>query len=288
MLAGWSSYVAKQPCGPNPPATSGQEQQDGRVQSHEAEDRRAGSVTARAFQIRGRFFTAIALRIAARPDAAFLAALDAQLQQTPQFFADAPVVIDLEHAAALMQRGDLVRLVDDLRKRKLSVFGVQNGTAEQTAAAAAAGLIALAGGRDVPARGGQRRSEAKATASAEATPPENLLVTAPVRSGQTVFADRGDLVVVAPVGSGAELIASGNIHVYGPLRGRALAGVNGDTSARIFCQSLDADLLAVAGVYRTSETLAADIRKKSVQVFLEGEDLKVESLGHTSRDRSAS
>ena len=98
------------------------------MQSHEAEDRRAGSsVSVRAFQIRGRFFTAIALRVAAPPDEAFMAALDAQLRQTPQFFADAPVVIDLEYAAALEQRGDLVRLVDGLRKRKLAVFGVQNG-----------------------------------------------------------------------------------------------------------------------------------------------------------------
>ncbi len=259
------------------------------MQSHEAEDRSADSVTtARAFQIRGRFFTAIALRVDARPDDAFMAALDAQLQQTPQFFADAPVVIDLENAAALVQRGDLVRLVDALRKRKLSVFGVQNGTGEQTADAAAAGLIALSGGRDVPARGGQRRGEAKAPAPAEPPPAENRLVTTPVRSGQTVFADRGDLVVVAPVGSGAELIAAGNIHVYGPLRGRALAGVNGDSNARIFCQSLDADLLAIAGVYRTSETLGAELRQKSVQAYLEGEDLKVEPLGHHPRDRSTS
>ncbi len=256
------------------------------MQSHEAEDRRAGSVAAKAFQIRGRFFTALALRVATRPDEAFMAALDAQLRLTPQFFADAPVVIDLQHAPALEQRGDLVRLIDELRKRKLSVFGVQNGTEEQTAAAVAAGLIALSGGRDVPARSAQRHGETKEIAPAETQAPQNRLITEPVRSGQTVFADRGDLVVVAPVGSGAELIASGNIHVYGPLRGRALAGVNGDTSARIFCQSLDADLLAVAGVYRTSETLGPDIRKKGVQVFLEGEDLKVVPLGHHSRDRS--
>ena len=245
-------------------------------------------MAARAFQIRGRFFTAIALRVAARPDEAFMAALDTQLRQTPQFFANAPVVIDLEHAAALEQRGDLARLVDGLRRRRLAVFAVQNGTAEQTAAAAAAGLIELSGGRDVPARGGQRRAEPQRIAPAEPPAPANRLVTEPVRSGQTIFADRGDLIVVAPVGSGAELIASGNIHVYGPLRGRALAGVNGDASARIFCQSLDADLLAVAGVYRTSETLGADIRKKSVQVSLEGEDLKVALLGHQPPDRSTS
>lgn len=259
------------------------------MNQHEAEGHRADSVTAvTSFQIRGRFFTAIALRIAARPDEALIAALEAQLHQTPQFFADAPVVIDLDHAEGLLQRGDLVRLIDALRKRKLAVFGVQNGTAEQTAEALAAGLIALSGGRDVPARG-PRRSQVEAPAPvAEAPPPENRIVTTPVRSGQTIFADRGDLVVVAPVGSGAELIAAGNIHVYGPLRGRALAGVNGDTSARIFCQSLDADLLAIAGIYRTSETLGTDTRKQSVQAFLDGDDLRIEPLEHHhSRDRSS-
>lgn len=258
------------------------------MHSHEAKDRGVGSATTvRPFQIRGRFFTAIALRLASRPDDELLADLDAQLRQTPQFFADAPLVLDLEHAAELVQGDDLVRLVEHLRSRKLSVFGVQNGSADQTAAAVAAGLIPLSGGRDVPSRAAGREQARAPVAAAEAPPPENRLVTTPVRSGQTIFADRGDLIVVGPVGSGAELVAVGNIHVYGQLRGRALAGVNGDQTARIFCQSLDAELLAIAGLYRTNETLGPDIRKKSVQAFLQGEQLWVEAFGqHPIRDRS--
>ena len=85
-------------------------------------------------------------------------------------------------------------------------------------------------------------------------------------------------MVVAPVSSGAELIAHGNIHVYGRLRGRALAGVNGDRSARIFCQSLDAELIAIAGLYRTSEDLGPEVRKQRIQAFLREDTLCVEAL----------
>ena len=109
-------------------------------------------------------------------------------------------------------------------------------------------------------------------------PGRTRLITDPVRSGQKVFADRGDLVVVGPVSSGAELVAVGNIHVYGALRGRALAGVNGDETARIFCQSLEAELLAIAGLYRTSEDLEAGIRKARIQAFLKDDRLAVEPL----------
>ena len=106
----------------------------------------------------------------------------------------------------------------------------------------------------------------------------SVIVTEPVRSGQRIYADRGDLVVMAPVSSGAELIAHGNIHVYGPLRGRALAGVNGDKTARIFCQSLEAELVAIAGLYRTSDDMPADLRNKRAQAFLQDDTLKIEPL----------
>ncbi|TNC46155.1 septum formation inhibitor MinC [Rubellimicrobium rubrum] len=251
------------------------------MQSDKAKDRSGrGVTTAQAFQFRGRFFTALALRLADRPDEELLAALDTQLRETPQFFAEAPVVIDLEQSGKLVQGDDLLRLVEFLRGRKLSVFGIQNGNVEQTAAATGAGLIVLSGGRDAPARTAAAREESRPAAKvADPAPPANRVITTPVRSGQTVVADQGDLVIVGPVSSGAELIASGNIHVYGHMRGRALAGVYGDESARIFCQSLEAELLSIAGLYRTSETLGPPVQKQSVQVFLQGERLCVEALG---------
>lgn len=246
-----------------------------------------GAATVRPYRIRGRFLTAIALRLEGPADRSMLAELDAQLRQTPQFFADAPLVIDLEHAAGQVSPEDLLGLVEHLRFRKVSVFAVQGGSREQKAAAAAQGLIAIPPGGDAPPRTAGREEAPVPVAAPEAARPASRLVTTPVRSGQTIVAERGDLTVVGPVGSGAELIAAGSIHVYGPLRGRASAGVFGDEAARIFCQDLDAELLSVAGLYRTSESLEPAIRRRAVQVFLEGDRLCVEPLGPSQiKDRS--
>ena len=224
------------------------------------------------FQIRGRSFTAVVLELAGAADQAFYEALDTLLQQAPHFFTNAPFVIDLDKAAGLQLNGDFTRLVRELRGRKLSVIGVQNGSMGQNAAALGAGLITLQGGREVSAE------RVAATSSTAEPTPATLLISEPVRSGQRIFADRGDLVVVSSVSSGAELIAQGSIHVYGRLRGRALAGVNGDRTARIFCQSLEAELVAIAGLYRTSDDLGPAVRQQRVQAFLRDEALCLEPL----------
>lgn len=233
------------------------------------------------FQIRGRYFTAVALRPEDGPlDKAFYAALDAQLRWSPHFFDGAPLILDLAQAPGLSRPAELRALTDSLRSRGLAVFGVQNASPEQISAAEDAGLISIASGKDAPlnmdsgTKPGTRRGLLK-----KLRPPENRLITQPVRSGQTVVAEGGDLVVVGPVSSGAELIARGSIHVYGRLRGRAMAGAEGDESARIFCRDLDAELLAVAGLYRTSENLEPDLLNRPVQVFLQDERLCVEALG---------
>jgi septum site-determining protein MinC len=104
------------------------------------------------------------------------------------------------------------------------------------------------------------------------------LITRPVRSGQRIYAAGGDLSVVAAVSAGAELMADGNIHVYGPLRGRALAGMKGDTEARIFCQDLQAELVSVAGHYRVSENIPRELKGAPVQIFLDQKVLHIEKL----------
>lgn len=258
------------------------------VQAHDARARDTrGATLVRPFQVRGRFFTALALRLERSPDGQLLAALDAELTHAPQFFANTPMVIDFEHATERVHPEDLRRLVDHLRLRKVLVFGVQNASSEQVAQAATLGLIPLAGGRDVPERDRPRES-GPATPAQEPQGQAGRLIAVPVRSGQTIVAEHGDLTVVGPVGSGAELIAAGSIHVYGQMRGRALAGVHGDEAARIFCQSLDAELLAINGVYMTSEFFEPSVRKQNVQVFLQGAALCVEPLGQPqNRDRSS-
>lgn len=255
------------------------------------------------FQVRGRFFTAIVLQMARAPDAAFFAALDTMLTQTPHFFANAPFVLDLDQATEIGPNFDFIGLARDMRNRKITLIGVQNGTIEQNKAALHAGLITLPGGTDVlpdsrnPAAAAKGQDAPKADAkSRPAKASEHkvapvreapvaypatgstLLVTEPVRSGQQIFAERGDLVVVASVSPGAELIAHGNIHVYGALRGRALAGVHGDAAARIFCQGLEAELIAIAGLYKLSDAVDPSLRRGRVQAFLDRGTVRVEPL----------
>lgn len=257
------------------------------------------------FQVRGRFFTAIVLQMARGPDAAFFAAIDAMLTQTPHFFANAPFVLDLDRATEIGPSFDFIGLARELRNRKITLIGVQNGTIEQNRAALHAGLITLPSGTDVlpdAARrsGAPKEKEKEDDAARRATESRDkgssvgkspvveapvadpsgpaLLVTDPVRSGQRIFADRGDLVVIASVSPGAELMARGNIHVYGPLRGRALAGIYGDKAARIFCQGLEAELIAIAGLYQISDGIDPALRNRRVQAFLNGGTLRVEPL----------
>jgi septum site-determining protein MinC len=218
-----------------------------------------------------------------------LAELDTQLRQTPQFFAEAPLVVDLEQAAGQVAPKDLVTLVEHLRYRRVAVFAVQGGTPDQIEAAATLGLIAVPAGRDMGGKASDKAEVPPPNTAPPAVParPASRIVTTPVRSGQTVVAEQGDLIVVGPVGSGAELIAAGHIHVYGQLRGRASAGVFGDETARIFCQGLDAELVSIAGLYRTSESLDTIVQKRDVQVFLRGDRICVEPVGQSQhRDRS--
>lgn len=167
-------------------------------------------------------------------------------------------------------------MLRNLRHRSISPIAVQKATGKQKAGASEAGLTTLRAGNDSPL---ERKSRPVAAAPQPLEPgPATVLVTTPVRSGQRIVAERGDLVVIAPVSSGAELIAHGNVHVYGSLRGRALAGVHGDRDARIFCQSLEAELIAIAGLYKTSEDLGAAVARQRVHVFLENDALRVEPL----------
>jgi septum site-determining protein MinC len=135
--------------------------------------------------------------------------------------------------------------------------------------------------RPAPSRTPAELSAPAATAPSSSSPPPMqfaLTLTQPLRAGQVVYAEGRDAVALAAVNAGAELMADGNIHVYGPLRGRALAGASGSEDARIFCQHLDADLISIAGVYLHSDALPADKRGKPVQVSLHNGQLVLTDL----------
>ncbi len=214
----------------------------------------------------------------------------------PDFFDNDPLVIDLTplHAAAKragvepgpVDFAGLVRLLSGYKVRPLAVRG---GSAEQMASAFAAGLVPAPDARVVAAPSPQAASPsdkappAPAPAPAEPPPLGAMVVKRPLRSGQQVYARGRDLVVMAMVNAGAEVIADGHIHVYAPLRGKAMAGARGNTEARIFAQSLEAELVSIAGIYRTSDVpLPAPVRGKPAMVSLssgpEGDKLVMEPL----------
>ena len=211
------------------------------------------------------------------------AELAARCADDPEFFDNDPVLIDLSAVQAEEQPLDFAALVQVLRSHRTQPVAVRGGSPAQMAAAYAAGLIAAP---DVPAPRSQPREvvrevvrEVPVEVPMHAPAPGSVVVDKPLRSGQQVYARGSDLVVMAMVSFGAEVIADGNIHVYAPLRGRAIAGARGDTSARIFTTCMEPQLVSVAGIYRTTETeLPDNVRGKPAQVRLDGEKLLIEPL----------
>ena len=229
------------------------------------------------------------------------AALAQRMKDAGGFFENEPVVIDASRLEE--ETVDWPRLLAALQSHNLPAIGVvaEGGNLE---AARAAGLapvdLSATATRTVPAAtAAQPAAEppeaqpapvaaefpaaAELAAEAAATPAPAtpaMIVNRPLRSGQRIYARNTDLVVIGMVSQGAEVIADGNVHVYGPLRGKAMAGARGDTSARIFTTQLDPELLAVAGVYRVVEDkLDAQVHGKPALVSLQGETLKIEALG---------
>jgi septum site-determining protein MinC len=213
------------------------------------------------------------------------AELERRFGNAPQLFDRDPLVIDLSAVAGAVGTFDIERLVTLLKRYKLLPLAVRGGNTTQTDVAVAAGLaeapqdVAPPPPRTVLAAAPEKEKEAPATAPAAEPRGVTLVIDKPLRSGQQAYARGGDLVVMAAVNFGAEVIADGHIHVYGPLRGRAIAGAKGHAEARIFSTCMEPQLVSIAGTYRTTDTaLPADVLGKPAQVRLEGDKLVVEPL----------
>jgi septum site-determining protein MinC len=205
-----------------------------------------------------------------------------QIERSPGFFENMPLLLHTRAAEI-----DLPALVAFLRTRGLVPLGLVAPSPEQEQAAVAAGLGVLKDARNMRPENqpdgddaGETDTEAAAPAGgAEEAPPPGSgtkLVDKPVRSGQQVYARGGDLIVTAPVSEGAEVIADGHVHIYGALRGRAIAGARGDSKARIFCRKFEADLVAVAGCYKVVDDIDPSVRGKPVRISLDGESLIID------------
>ncbi|KOR29779.1 hypothetical protein TI03_01425 [Achromatium sp. WMS1] len=193
------------------------------------------------------------------------------------FFHNAPVVIDLKNiSGANLEFSTLIGL---MRGYGMIPVGVRGGTNSQHEAAETIGLAVLADGRQsrsIP--NSPAKEELPTTKPTPIQKSTTTLISRSIRSGQRIYAQGGDLVILGQVSSGAEIMADGHIHVYAPLRGRALAGVKGNEKARIFCRGLQAELISVAGHYRISENIDTQLRDQSVQIYLEERILRIETL----------
>jgi septum site-determining protein MinC len=231
------------------------------------------------------------------PIADWLEDLDAWLERSPGFFFGRPVVLDV--AVLQPDKPALAELLQSLTKRNIKVMGIEG--AEPSSLDFAMPPLLLSGrqttsvpGDDPPGAaetpapapssdstpGAATASDVPSLAAANAAPaaaktpqlPNSLLLDKPIRSGQSIVHPEGDVIVVGSVASGAEVVAGGSIHIYGPLRGRAIAGSR-DARARIFCRKLEAELLSIDGLYMVADDMPAHLRGKQVQVWLEGDSM---------------
>ncbi len=240
--------------------------------------------TSLTFQLKGGLYPLTALQLLSNNLTAFEQQLIAKIDQAPKFFHHAPVVIDLQKLAHTSSPLDFKKLVSILTQKKLIPVGIKGGSADEQALAAREGLAIIHdNGKEINAEPAVKKliSATKATTHSEELDMKGSntkIISEPVRSGQQIYVRGGDLIVLAAVSHGSELLADGNIHVYGPLRGRALAGVTGDESAHIFCQSLEAELISIAGQYKISEDVEQTVWRQAVDISLESNRLHIRPL----------
>jgi septum site-determining protein MinC len=240
-----------------------------------------------AFDIKGTITPVTVLRLYTTDVDRIERELRARIAPAPQMFANAPIVIDVADLPGEVEL-PLAALLQRLRACALIPIGMASvgGDALERAVALGLAIVQIGTGRGrgverpraVAEPAAQPKPEPKAQPKPEpkAQPkpePEahvpTVTVKQPVRGGQVIYAQRGDLVVLAPVNAGAQVIADCHVHVYGPLRGRALAGAQGMEDARVFCQSLEAELISVAGQYLLADEIPADHRGRPTQIFVE-------------------
>ena len=215
------------------------------------------------FQLKGSQFT-LPILLLHNPDTkSFLAQLSDVIEANINFFNKAPLVIDLQEINDDDVEIDVESHCQQLKNLSVVPVAIRNGNQAQMQMAEAAGLGIMNDHKEPLAV-----QEANKTPQTEAKP-KTKIITQPIRSGQQVYAKDSDLIIIASVSPGAEVLADGNIHIYGALRGRALAGVSGDQDVRIFCKQLEAEMVSIAGIYRLQDDLTHDRTASHFVVHLE-------------------
>lgn len=213
------------------------------------------------------------------PVEAWLAALDAQIGRAPTFFDSRPVVVDL--AALPREQPDVAGLLQAMAGRGIRIIGTEGAHPTWREVAKWGGPIGAPGkGKPVEVPEGPPPATPSPAPPSAVSPADvaALVLEHPVRSGQSVVHEAGDVTIIGTVASGAEIVAGGSIHVYGALRGRAIAGLGGQRQARIFCSRLHAELLAIEGVYKTADDMEPSLHGRAIQAWLEGEQMQIATL----------
>ncbi|MCH9636669.1 septum site-determining protein MinC [Candidatus Rickettsiella isopodorum] len=227
-----------------------------------------------AFKLKASLFTLTTFHLFSADAQLVHQQLKPLVAQTPRFFQQLPIILDLFSLPAVTGPIDFPGIISCLRGYGLIPVGVRGGNAEQQTFAIQSGLAILANVKTESTDTSPKINTASPAINSK-------LITQPVRSGQQIYAKNSDLIVIASVSPGAELLADGNIHIYGRLKGRALAGVTGNQHAHIFCQNLEAELVAIAGHYWLSEDLQdlqQTLNNGSVHISLEQERLQMKQL----------
>lgn len=214
----------------------------------------------------------------------WLAALDAQMERSPNFFDARPVIVDL--GAVPAQQQGVAEFLQLLQQRGIRIIGTEGASTTWPGIEAWGRPLPTSGkpGRPIeppveqPAPQTPQQQQPAPAATDHSGEPASLLIDEPIRSGQSVVFERGDVTILGSVASGAEVIAGGSVHVYGTLRGRAIAGLAGNPRARIFCNRLQAELLSIDGVYLTADDMPPKALGKPVQAWLDGEQMKISVL----------
>jgi septum site-determining protein MinC len=223
----------------------------------------------------------VQVRIHTTDPGAILDELTGRIATAPQFFRRTAVCLDLGALKSVPDLAEVRAVIDAIRRTGMLAIGLAGDAAEIEAVSNALDLPILSGFRAPrhPVSAVQPAQPAAAPTEPADSGLSTLIQLQTVRSGQRIYARNRDLIVTAGIGAGAEVMADGCLHIYGSLRGRALAGARGQLSARVFCQEFHAELVSIAGVFRVFETIPAELAGKAVQAWLEGEDLRFARVG---------
>ncbi|QCL75193.1 septum formation inhibitor MinC [Agrobacterium tumefaciens] len=234
----------------------------------------------RSIRIKGRSFLAVVLSPESPVDQ-WLERLDDLAARSAGFFLSRPVVLDVSELS--LDKAGLKELLAALRERNVGIMGIEGVRPSMIEPGMPPSLKGGKPASDVevePVAVATELPEGKPHASGEVRAVvQSLVINEPVRSGQSIMFPEGDVTVIGSVASGAEIIAGGSVHIYGALRGRAMAGSLGNVSARIFCRKLEAELLAIDGVYKVAEDIDDKLRGQPVQLWLENDTIKAAKLG---------